>query len=252
MRNKSAAGGKSKAGNAVWPWRNTSLPATPTGVPQLLSGMAVVPDKSIAVAAGGMFGSSQHDLLWLENHLPDSATAFAATDDENQQRRQQQFSSDVTELQHQVELLETSLAAERQSNQAVLDDISQARICHDNAVAMISLVRQETESVLHRHNVLLESDEVMEAAAAAAPDDEDDDAEDGNNGQEEDDAEEEGDEEEGGEADTEIIVSQELDEANDGDDEVSGPEDDWNKTNTNKRSNEEGGPDGSRIKRRKV
>jgi hypothetical protein len=67
-------------------------------------------------------------------------------------------------LEAEALALERKLAEERYINRSIWQQFSKSRIFQDNTTAMISLVRQETESVLHRHNVLLESEEGMEAA----------------------------------------------------------------------------------------
>jgi hypothetical protein len=56
------------------------------------------------------------------------------------------------------------LDKERDSSKSYAHKIAQLRTQNDEWVAMMGLVRQETESVLHRHHILLESDMAMQAS----------------------------------------------------------------------------------------
>lgn len=166
-KNGTAKGNKGKqaaaaAAATIVPWSCTKEPATSYGIPLLLSTLSTVPEKSVAVQTGKMFGSSnRHSLTWMESHLP------SMIDDDGDDVAQTEF--DATQsLRTEVATLEEELLHERQLNQEILVKTGQARIQHDEWVAMISLVRQETEAVLYRHNVLLESDEVRDAIANMA------------------------------------------------------------------------------------
>lgn len=204
---RNAAGGDkkrtTKSTTNVVPWSCTVQPSTARNVPQLVSATATVPEKSLAVQTGGIFGSHESSLTWLESHLPPLADADTTGD------WFQVEGSAVDGLRKEVSSLERELLQERETNQALLVTTSKARTQHDEWVSMIALVRQETEAVLHRHNILLESDEVMDAAAAAAaaahddddaPQDDDDDVED--------EMEEEEEEEDGGEEE-EVLLDEE-------------------------------------------
>jgi hypothetical protein len=138
------------AAASIIPWSCTMEPATSYGVPMLLSALSTVPEKSIAIQTGTMFQSTnKHSLTWMESHLP------SLIDDDGEDVRKAEADA----------MLEGDLLHERQLNQETLIKTGQSRTQHDEWVAMISLVRQETEAVLHRHNVLLESDEVRDAIA---------------------------------------------------------------------------------------
>lgn len=185
------------------PWPCTTQPLMPPGVPILLSALSTDPCKSLAVGVGSLFGSShRHNMTWMESHLP--VTAVPDNDDnedddakckgsvpkmanaeilvdqshgvkqselgkgEGIKKTEDDWSALTTSLRSEVAYLSDELALERQSNQALLVTTAAARTQHDEWVAMIALVRQETEAVLHRHNILLESDEVQQAIATAA------------------------------------------------------------------------------------
>lgn len=76
-----------------------------------------------------------------------------------------EFPSKITQLNHEVMELQQQLKRERERNCMILSDTCRARVVNDEWVAMISLVRQETESILHRHNIILESEKGIEASA---------------------------------------------------------------------------------------
>jgi hypothetical protein len=170
------------------PWSCTTQPLMPPGVPILLSALSTDPCKSLATGVGPMFGSSHpRNMTWVGLHLPnevedmsgpaggisgadqedgpDKPTAGGNDDDDPNDLLTAEMTA-VDRLRNEVAYLEHELVAERQANQALLVTTASARTQQDEWVAMISLVRQETEAVLHRHNVLLESDEVRDAAVA--------------------------------------------------------------------------------------
>jgi hypothetical protein len=150
------------AAATIIPWPCTMEPSTSHGIPQLLSALSTVPEKSVAVQTGNMFGSTNpHSLTWMESHLP------SMMDDDGDDIFQTEADA-VQLLRLAVASLEEELLRERQLNQEILVKTGQSRVQHDEWVAMISLVRQETEAVLYRHNVLLESDEVRDAIANLA------------------------------------------------------------------------------------
>jgi hypothetical protein len=172
------------------PWSCTTQPLMPPGVPILLSALSTDPCKSLAAGVGPMFGSSQpHNMTWIGLHLPnevvedmsdaagggsgadqqdgpDKPTASGNLVDDDTNDLLAAETDAVDRLREEVAYLEHELVAERHANQALLVTTASARTQQDEWVAMISLVRQETEAVLHRHNVLLESDEVRDAAVA--------------------------------------------------------------------------------------
>lgn len=133
-------------------WPATHLPSTPEGIPCLLSAAAEVPDKTCAFSAKGMFECKDTSLVWLEGHLPLEA------EDEKEDDY-----AEVERLEHQVKRLEAELEKERRHNQETCQKIGATRTRNDEWVAMMCILRQETEAVLHRHNTILQSDQAMAA-----------------------------------------------------------------------------------------
>ena len=134
-------------------WPATHLPSTPQGIPALLSAASGVPDKSCAFSAKGMFGCKESSMVWLEGHLPL----------ETEEEKEEEY-ADVERLERQVERLEAELDKERRTNQEMCQKIGVTRQRSDEWVAMMCILRQETEAVLHRHNTILQSDQAMTAA----------------------------------------------------------------------------------------
>jgi hypothetical protein len=178
--------------NVIWPVHNTMVPATPRNVPQLVSCASTVPEKSLAITTNGLFGSDPSAaLVFFDRHLPIESGYFYNDDNKTNQDKNadyedeedsdrmmddydenlffteatyEKYASLEDRLEAEALTLERKLAEERYINRSIWQQFSKSRIFQDNTTAMISLVRQETESVLHRHNVLLESEEGMEAA----------------------------------------------------------------------------------------
>ena len=138
-------------------WPATHLPATPPGIPILVSAASQVPDKSVAFSAKHMFGANDSSLVWMPEHL--GLPAVEETDEEI---------AAVERLEAQVERLEAELDKERRVNQQVCQQIGATRARNDEWVAMMAILRQETEAVLHRHNTILQSDQAVAAATRLA------------------------------------------------------------------------------------
>lgn len=177
---KSAIGGKtnnagSKRNNKnIMPWTNTKLPATPRGIPLLSSVASELPEKTLAFAAGNIFGSAEKTLCWV-NPTAEVYQTFEdmSTNDENEDKNSEvsfgntSINSDdprwkrVYSLRKDVEHLESELRKEMVANKHYASEISKNRRKHDQWVSFLSLVRQETESVLYRHNVITDSEVAM-------------------------------------------------------------------------------------------
>lgn len=70
----------------------------------------------------------------------------------------------LTQLHDEVELLEEELTKERQANKELQAGIITRRKRSDELVAMMTLLRSETEAILQRHNILLDSPQAKEEA----------------------------------------------------------------------------------------
>lgn len=137
-----------KAGKKnVVPWEAPTMPRTPPGVPLLLSQLVRVPDKGAAFGCDGMYGSKEKSMCWLENNFPKSASEIAEEE------------SDLRQITEEEEFLRQELQTERDANRDLQREIGIRRKRNDELSTMMGLLRSETESLVHRHNVLLETPE---------------------------------------------------------------------------------------------
>lgn len=70
----------------------------------------------------------------------------------------------LIKLREEVQFLEDELTKERDENRELQSTIVSRRKRSDELVAMMTLLRGETEAILQRHNILLDSDIAKEAA----------------------------------------------------------------------------------------
>ena len=99
----------------------------------------------------GAFGAKSSSLCWLESNLPETYNAVAEEDT-------------LVKLREEVQFLEDELTKERDENRVLQTGIVARRKRSDELVAMMTLLRGETEAILQRHNILLDSDIAKEAA----------------------------------------------------------------------------------------
>lgn len=90
-------------------------------------------------------------MCWLESNIPRSYDAIEEKDK-------------VSKLRDEVKLLEEELSKERTANRDIQLGIIGRRKRSDELVAMMTLLRGETEAILQRHNILLDSPEAKQAA----------------------------------------------------------------------------------------
>jgi len=89
----------------------------------------------------------------MESNLPASYNA-------------QEEEEKLAKLRREVQFLQDELHKERNDNLALQSNIVEKRKRSDELVSMMTLLRSETESILHRHNILLDSDIAKKAAKA--------------------------------------------------------------------------------------
>lgn len=229
-------------------WQALRVPKIPPGVPLLLSAVAKAPGFCAAWNAGGAFGSKPDSLCWLESELVDPE------DDDR-------YEKPLEVLREEVAVLKRELDKERSLNRDLQSKILKRHKSNMELVAMTALIRTETEAVVARHNILLESDAAKEAAAKLQSRQEDENAAaTGDVGAKEEEAAD-ADPSSGAVLNNTKTTTVEEDGENDGDDEGAGEEDEeegemaeQGGIEDTKRSLEEGGPDGSspRSKRRKL
>jgi len=136
----------------IVPWGCRKMPGTPEEVPTLISQMSSNPERTAAWSCGSMFGSSRVSMCWLSSSLPKTFD------------KMEQEHDDLLRLREEATFLENELNKVRTANKDLQHDIIGKRLRNDEMCAMMTLLRSETEAVLERHNVLLETKEAKAAA----------------------------------------------------------------------------------------
>jgi len=134
--------------SGVEQWQALKVPKIPPGVPLLLSPLARAPGYTAAWSTSGMFQSNAESLGWLEHEFHEPSHRIKS----------------MSALRDEVDLLKRELNKERTLNRDLQSSIIQRYKANNELVAMTALLRTETEAVVARHNILLESDVAKEAA----------------------------------------------------------------------------------------
>lgn len=162
------------------PWNSQLEPATPHGVPIMLSNLSVAPDRSIG--AGKCVPHTSYILVYImyrsqysfvidilcftglsfnknkttfiESNLPNSYND-EMIDDENE----------LENIKLEIEALVAHLHQEQKVNNELHLDIVNTRKRSDEMCVTMSLLRNETEAVLQRHNIILSTEEARARAA---------------------------------------------------------------------------------------
>lgn len=92
-------------------------------------------------------------ITWLESTLPETTAAYK-TDAE-----------DLGKLRDEVRILEEELNRESERNTELQKQIISSRTRSDEMVSLMQLIRSETEAVLERHNVIMETPEARAKSA---------------------------------------------------------------------------------------
>eukprot|EP00804_Cyclotella_cryptica_P027707 CCRYP_010306-RE/>CCRYP_010306-RE protein AED:0.19 eAED:0.19 QI:247/0.83/0.71/1/0.66/0.42/7/0/644 len=134
----------------VIPWDSMVEPSTPYGVPILLSCLSSATDKAVGYLTDV---NDPKAITWLESSLPASTAAFDSD------------AIELLKLTEEVRLLEEEMNKEVMLNTELQKQIIKSRERNDQMVAMMQLLRTETEAVLERHNIIMESPEARAKAA---------------------------------------------------------------------------------------
>jgi len=137
------------AKDAVANWPASKVPKIPPGVPLLLSQLGLQPGNAVAWGTCGAFGAKPDSLVWIENQVP--------TTRPDRSRILPGLRDDVARLKREI-------AKEQSFNRQFQSNAIKMRKKNDELVSMMTLLRAETEAVVARHNVLLESEEAKKAS----------------------------------------------------------------------------------------
>jgi hypothetical protein len=152
--------------NTVVSWQALKVPKIPPGVPLLLSQLAKPPGFAAAWSTGGVFGSQPESLCWLEPEFPPLQ--------QSSWQSNKRSTKSLTALRDQVSVLQGELRKEHDLNRTLQTNILGRRKANIELVAMMALLRTETEAVVARHNILLESEVAKDAALRLQEMDDDD------------------------------------------------------------------------------
>eukprot|EP00581_Thalassiosira_minuscula_P007569 CAMPEP_0183704678 /NCGR_PEP_ID=MMETSP0737-20130205/1967_1 /TAXON_ID=385413 /ORGANISM="Thalassiosira miniscula, Strain CCMP1093" /LENGTH=726 /DNA_ID=CAMNT_0025931639 /DNA_START=166 /DNA_END=2346 /DNA_ORIENTATION=- len=134
----------------VIPWDCVVEPQTPFEVPLLLSCLSTATDKCVGYVSDK---TNPTAITWLEATLPESLSAYDADVE------------DLTKLRDEVGALEDELKCESDRNTELQKQLIASRSRNDEMVAMMQLLRSETEAVLERHNLIMETPEARAKSA---------------------------------------------------------------------------------------
>jgi len=144
------SGGTSSSSSGVCHWPASRIPKIPPGVPLLVSQLGQQPGHAVAWATCGAFGAKPDSLLWIQNQVPI--------------KRPDTSINLLPALREDAPRLESEIETERKLNREFQTKAIERRKRNDELVSMMTLLRSETEAVVARHNILLESDEAKQAA----------------------------------------------------------------------------------------
>ena len=135
--------------DTVADWPASKIPKIPPGVPLLLSQLGLQPGNAVAWGTCGAFGAKPDSLVWIENQVP---------------TKQPERSRVLPGLRDDVARLKREIAKEQSLNRQFQSNAIKMRKKNDELVSMMTLLRSETEAVVARHNILLESEEAKKAS----------------------------------------------------------------------------------------
>jgi len=99
-------------------------------------------------ACDSLFGSAPESLTWLEGNLPSQAIPGAQIESEK-----------LKNIKEEVAMLSAELKSEVDTNSKLQKDLTAGRKQNDEICAMLTMIRSETEAVIHRHNQIIVANE---------------------------------------------------------------------------------------------
>ncbi|KAL9180783.1 hypothetical protein ACHAXT_011236 [Thalassiosira profunda] len=139
-----------KAETHLIPWDCAVEPRTPYEVPLLLSCLSSATDRAVGYLTDKTAPAA---MTWLESTLPESTAAYDGD------------AKDLAKLRDEVRILEEELKQEGDRNTELQKQIVVSRKRGDEMVSLMGLLRSETEAVLERHNVIMETPEACAKSA---------------------------------------------------------------------------------------
>lgn len=104
------------------------------------------------IGCGGVFGSNKSSMCWLQSNLPQTCSSLTLE------------KLHVKHLSNNVDFIELELQKERNANTLLQGKIANRRKRNDEMCALMTMLRSETEAVLTRHNIVLDTPEARAVA----------------------------------------------------------------------------------------
>ncbi len=141
------------------PWRSLTIPRTPRGVPLYISQLSSYPDKVAGASYGGFLGNKSTDMRYLlpldKIHGCDNS-AYGLPG--SLQSKEIEI-KEMEQLELEISHLEASIREERQRNDKLQSLAIERKRKSDEICTAMMLLRSETENLLLRHNIILNSKE---------------------------------------------------------------------------------------------
>jgi hypothetical protein len=162
------------------PWKCQSMPRTPYDIPIYISPLSIVPDRVAGFQTSDVFGNSPTSVTWLDSNIPkftsSSIPQSSPTISPSFTHANPDYDSNrVLQLRSQIESLTNELELESSLNQQLCNDIVKGRKRFDEVCVIMGMIRMEIESLLHRHNLILETPEARSNAVLLSNNKTDDD-----------------------------------------------------------------------------
>jgi hypothetical protein len=144
----------------IMPWKSTGYRRTPAGVPLFVSQLSSYPDSVMGACYGGFAGSAPDDMSYLvpldkiNDGNPD--VLYGLPGSMHSRYTEQQ---DTKALQMEIAELEAHIDAEESRNMHIQSEAIDRKHKCDELCTTMALLRSETEGVLMRHNIILETEE---------------------------------------------------------------------------------------------
>jgi len=139
-------------------WNCHVMPRTPYDVAILLSNLSTSADGAVAFVCGDGVNVPSDSLLWLESNLPDQSN-----------KKMEKEMEKLKRLREEVKMLSEELSKETKLNSDLQRESIKGRKRRDQLCAMMAMIRSETEAVIDRFNIILETPEAQARAQSLQP-----------------------------------------------------------------------------------
>jgi len=150
----------------VIPWTCQVMPRTPYDVSVYISNLSSVPDGAAAFACGNIFGNGEESMVWLPSNIPNPSSSPTSDPITTTCYQRKVDCQKLRRLRRQAKQLTEESKRDVAINRSWQKNLMENRKRSDELSAMIGVLRTETEAVLNRHNIILETNEARSLAKA--------------------------------------------------------------------------------------